>query len=113
MLSHANLLHVAKRSGHLRGLSRASACSGALPISHVFGPCLVFLGTTLYGGTLYLVRASIRPAPQNSSGTTGSPCSRACRPCSRADRIRDAEDLPSRRRPCAMCPLAARRSISP
>ncbi|KAA2237744.1 class I adenylate-forming enzyme family protein [Salinarimonas soli] len=55
MLSHANLLHVARFSGHLRGLAPGERVFGALPISHVFGLASVFLGTTLYGGTLYLV----------------------------------------------------------
>ncbi len=55
MLSHANLLHVARFSGHLRGLAPGERIFGALPISHVFGLASMFLGTTLYGGTLYLV----------------------------------------------------------
>ena len=55
MLSHTNLLHVARYSGHLRGLAPGERVFGALPISHVFGLASVFLGSTLYGATLYLV----------------------------------------------------------
>jgi acyl-CoA synthetase (AMP-forming)/AMP-acid ligase II len=55
MLSHANLLHVARFSGALRGLAPGERVFGALPISHVFGLASMFLGTTLYGGTLHLV----------------------------------------------------------
>jgi acyl-CoA synthetase (AMP-forming)/AMP-acid ligase II len=55
MLSHGNLLHVAKYSGHLRGLSPTDRVFGALPMSHVFGLSSVFIGTTLYGGALFLV----------------------------------------------------------
>jgi acyl-CoA synthetase (AMP-forming)/AMP-acid ligase II len=55
MLSHANVLYVAKYSGRLRGLASTDRVFGALPISHVFGFASVFLGTTLYGGELVLV----------------------------------------------------------
>jgi acyl-CoA synthetase (AMP-forming)/AMP-acid ligase II len=55
MLTHRNLLHVARWSGRLRGLNPADRVFGALPISHVFGLASVFLGSTLYGGELHLV----------------------------------------------------------
>jgi long-chain acyl-CoA synthetase len=55
MLSHANLMHVARNSGYLRGLAPDERVYGCLPVSHVFGLASVFLGSALYGATNYLV----------------------------------------------------------
>lgn len=55
MLSHANLMHVARNSGYLRGLAPGERVYGCLPVSHVFGLASVFLGSALYGATNYLV----------------------------------------------------------
>lgn len=55
MLTHANLLFVAERSGRVRMLNSADRAYGVLPISHVFGLASVFLGTLFHGGQLRLV----------------------------------------------------------
>lgn len=55
MLTHANLMFVAERSGRVRMLNSADRAYGVLPISHVFGLASVFLGTLFYGGRLHLV----------------------------------------------------------
>lgn len=49
MLSHDNLLFVARTSGALRRLSPDDRVYGVLPISHVFGLASVFLGSLYYG----------------------------------------------------------------
>ena len=55
MLSHGNLMHVARNSGYLRGLGPGDLVYGCLPVSHVFGLASVFLGSALYGATNYVV----------------------------------------------------------
>lgn len=55
MLTHANLLFIAERSGRVRLLNSADRAYGVLPITHVFGLASVFLGTLFYGGQLRLV----------------------------------------------------------
>ncbi len=55
MLSHANLTYVARHSGFLRGLAPGEQVYGCLPVSHVFGLASMFLGSGLYGATLWLV----------------------------------------------------------
>ena len=55
MLSHGNLMHVARNSGYLRGLGPGDRVYGCLPVSHVFGLASVFLGSALYGATNYVV----------------------------------------------------------
>lgn len=55
MLSHGNLMHVARNSGYLRGLAPGERVYGCLPVSHVFGLASMFLGSALYGATNYLV----------------------------------------------------------
>jgi long-chain acyl-CoA synthetase len=52
MLSHDNLLFVARTSGALRRLSAEDRVYGVLPISHVFGLASVFLGSLYYGARL-------------------------------------------------------------
>ncbi|QPC42857.1 acyl--CoA ligase [Kaustia mangrovi] len=55
MLTHANLLFVARMSGHLRRLSPKDRVYGVLPVSHVFGLASMFLGSLCYGTRLRLV----------------------------------------------------------
>lgn len=55
MLTHANLLFIARVSGALRRLGPADRVYGVLPISHVFGLASVFLGSLRYGARLELV----------------------------------------------------------
>lgn len=55
MLTHANLLFIARVSGSLRRLGPADRVYGVLPISHVFGLASVFLGSLWYGARLDLV----------------------------------------------------------
>jgi long-chain acyl-CoA synthetase len=52
MLTHENLLFVARTSGALRRLSPDDRVYGVLPISHVFGLASVFLGSLYYGARL-------------------------------------------------------------
>jgi long-chain acyl-CoA synthetase len=52
MLSHDNLLFVARTSGALRRLSAEDRVYGVLPISHVFGLASVFLASLYHGARL-------------------------------------------------------------
>ncbi len=54
MLTHRNLLFVAKVSGLLRDLSPADRVYGVLPASHVLGLSVVLLGALYHGATLHL-----------------------------------------------------------
>jgi acyl-CoA synthetase (AMP-forming)/AMP-acid ligase II len=54
MLSHRNLLFVAKVSGMLRQLSGADRVYGVVPVSHITGLSVVLLGALYHGATLYL-----------------------------------------------------------
>ena len=54
MLTHRNLLYVAKVSGQLRQLGQADRVYGLLPASHVLGLSVVLLGSLYHGATLYL-----------------------------------------------------------
>jgi acyl-CoA synthetase (AMP-forming)/AMP-acid ligase II len=54
MLTHRNLLFVAKVSGLLRGLGPTDRVYGVLPASHVLGLSVVLLGSLYHGATLYL-----------------------------------------------------------
>ncbi|HET9578679.1 MAG TPA: AMP-binding protein [Usitatibacter sp.] len=55
MLTHANLLFIARTSSALRRLSPADRVLGLLPISHVYGMASVCLGTLCAGASLHLV----------------------------------------------------------
>ena len=55
MLTHRNVLYIAKVSGRLRGLCAEDVVYGVLPMSHVFGLSSVFLGTLYAGGCLMTV----------------------------------------------------------
>lgn len=55
MLTHANLLFVARTSGSLRQLSSDDRVYGIMPVSHVFGLASVFLGSLYYAAELDLV----------------------------------------------------------
>ena len=55
MLTHSNLLFVARTVGSLRQLSPLDLVYGLLPISHVYGLTSVFLGPLLAGSSLQLV----------------------------------------------------------
>ncbi|HET9652971.1 MAG TPA: AMP-binding protein [Usitatibacter sp.] len=55
MLTHANLLFIARTSSQLRGLTPADRVLGLLPISHVYGMASVCLGTLCAGASLHLV----------------------------------------------------------
>lgn len=54
MLSHANLLFVARESSAIRKLGPADRVYGTLPMSHVFGLASVFLGSLHAGARLDL-----------------------------------------------------------
>jgi long-chain acyl-CoA synthetase len=55
MLSHRNLLYVAKVSGQLRHLTPDDQVHGVLPMSHILGLSVVLLGALYHGATLHLV----------------------------------------------------------
>jgi acyl-CoA synthetase (AMP-forming)/AMP-acid ligase II len=55
MLTHRNLLFIAKLSSTLRKLSSRDRVYGALPISHVYGLASVCMGTLFAGACLHLV----------------------------------------------------------
>jgi len=54
MLTHRNILFVARTSGRLRALRPEDKVFGALPSSHSLGLSVVLLGTLFYGAALYL-----------------------------------------------------------
>jgi long-chain acyl-CoA synthetase len=54
MLSHANLLYIARVSGEIRHLSSDDRVFGVLPMSHVYGLASVCLGTLYAGASLHL-----------------------------------------------------------
>jgi acyl-CoA synthetase (AMP-forming)/AMP-acid ligase II len=54
MLTHRNLLFVAKVSGLLRRLGTEDQVYGVLPASHVLGLSVVLLGSLYHGATLHL-----------------------------------------------------------
>jgi long-chain acyl-CoA synthetase len=54
MLTHANLLYVARTAGAMRGLCLEDRFYAVLPISHILGLTGVMLSTLYYGATLYL-----------------------------------------------------------
>ncbi len=54
MLTHRNLLYMARISGILRAISPADRVYGLLPVSHIVGLSVVALGTLFHGATLYL-----------------------------------------------------------
>jgi acyl-CoA synthetase (AMP-forming)/AMP-acid ligase II len=55
MLSHANLMFVARESGKARALTPADRVLGVLPISHILGLTGVLLGSLLAGASVQLV----------------------------------------------------------
>jgi long-chain acyl-CoA synthetase len=61
MLTHANVLFIARTSSRLRNLSPQDRVLGLLPISHVYGLASVCLGTLFAGSSLHLV-ARFSPA---------------------------------------------------
>jgi acyl-CoA synthetase (AMP-forming)/AMP-acid ligase II len=54
MLTHANLLFIARNSGELRRIVPGDRVYGLLPVSHVYGLASVTLGTLLAGGSIHL-----------------------------------------------------------
>ena len=52
MLTHANLLFIARNSGQLRRIVPEDRVYGLLPVSHVYGLASVALGTLLAGGAV-------------------------------------------------------------
>lgn len=54
MLTHANLLYIARISGEIRRLSSDDRVFGLLPMSHVYGLASVFLGSLHAGASLHL-----------------------------------------------------------
>ncbi|HEX7466204.1 MAG TPA: AMP-binding protein, partial [Usitatibacter sp.] len=54
MLTHANLLFIARVSAELRGITPDDRVFGLLPISHVYGLASVCLGTLRAGASLHL-----------------------------------------------------------
>ena len=54
MLTHANLLFIARVSAELRGVTPDDRVFGLLPISHVYGLASVCLGTLRAGASLHL-----------------------------------------------------------
>ncbi len=61
MLTHANLLFIARVSAEVRGLTPDDRVFGLLPISHVYGLASVCLGTLRAGASLHL-QARFTPA---------------------------------------------------
>ena len=55
MLSHANLMFVAKESGGVRGLTESDRAYAALPVSHILGFTGVLLSSLLHGASVHLV----------------------------------------------------------
>jgi acyl-CoA synthetase (AMP-forming)/AMP-acid ligase II len=55
MLSHANLMFVAKASGAARALTRDDRVYAVLPVSHILGLTGVLLGSLYYGASVQLV----------------------------------------------------------
>ena len=55
MLSHANLMFVARASGAARALTPDDRVYAALPVSHILGLTGVLLGSLLYGASVQLV----------------------------------------------------------
>jgi len=53
MLSHNNLLFSAGGAAKIRSLSPSDCLYGILPLSHIVGLSIVFLGTLLSGATIY------------------------------------------------------------
>lgn len=53
MLTHANLLFIARNSGELRRISPDDRVYGLLPMSHVYGLASVTLGTLLAGASVH------------------------------------------------------------
>jgi long-chain acyl-CoA synthetase len=54
MLTHDNLLFSARGAAKIRSLNPEDRVYGILPLSHIVGLSIVFLGTLLSGGTIYL-----------------------------------------------------------
>jgi long-chain acyl-CoA synthetase len=54
MLTHRNLLFIARISGIIRSLGPEDRLYGILPITHIVGLSVLVLGTLLRGATLYL-----------------------------------------------------------
>jgi long-chain acyl-CoA synthetase len=54
MLSHSNLIFSAGGAAKIRSLSPEDHLYGILPLSHIVGLSIVFLGTLLSGATIYL-----------------------------------------------------------
>jgi long-chain acyl-CoA synthetase len=54
MLTHDNLLFSARGAAKIRSLNSEDRVYGILPLSHIVGLSIVFLGTLLSGGTIYL-----------------------------------------------------------
>jgi long-chain acyl-CoA synthetase len=54
MLTHANLLFIARSSGELRHIVPDDRVYGLLPVSHVYGLASVTLGTLLAGASIHL-----------------------------------------------------------
>ena len=54
MLTHANLLFIARNSRELRHLTPADRVYGLLPLSHVYGMASVCLGSLMAGTSLHL-----------------------------------------------------------
>jgi acyl-CoA synthetase (AMP-forming)/AMP-acid ligase II len=55
MLSHRNLLYMAAVSGAIRGLSPGDRMLAVLPISHIVGLSVVFLGALMHGASVRLM----------------------------------------------------------
>jgi acyl-CoA synthetase (AMP-forming)/AMP-acid ligase II len=55
MLTHRNLLYMAAVSGAIRGLGSSDRLLGVLPISHIVGLSVVFLGALMHGAAVQLV----------------------------------------------------------
>jgi long-chain acyl-CoA synthetase len=54
MLTHNNLIFSAGGAAKIRSLNREDRLYGILPLSHIVGLSIVFLGTLLSGATIYL-----------------------------------------------------------
>ena len=61
MLTHRNLLFIARNSGNLRRITPGDRVYGLLPLSHVYGMASVCLGSMLAGASVHL-QARFSPA---------------------------------------------------
>jgi len=62
MLTHRNLLYMAAVSGAIRALQPDDKLLGVLPVSHIVGLAVVFLGALMHGASVQFVQRFTPPA---------------------------------------------------